>query len=354
MEGRSGMEKDSTSIGTNCYFSAIASALEHLDHLEVMLGLTAFDFTFKDPESFTLLDVSNGIEDYLSPVDTLVFEKKPQSFFRNAMFYLRDIWDEQDTSYAILPLEISNASDFVSLCLEYTRQNIPIILELNVAALKHEYKRIGALVPRGRAAIHMINLLDVDHESCRIIDAQFRANGRITTDSIMHGMSYVKPPSAYAFTLSNSIKTKKHFMIEHMTRSVYPQLVNGVTYESNKSLTNFVNDFSSVVDWLYNRYEKFMYPAFSYILYPHRLERRGCSTLYAKFSTLFDMPEWQHIIGLAKKSGELWYALDMITDKCFLKDESADYFKQAVSELIKEIYRTDSAVLDNMKKILEL
>lgn len=53
MDGRNGMEKDPklNSIGTNCYFSAIASALEHLNHLEVMLGLTAFDFAFKDAES---------------------------------------------------------------------------------------------------------------------------------------------------------------------------------------------------------------------------------------------------------------------------------------------------------------
>ena len=342
------------SIGVNCYYSAIASALGYLNHLEVMFGLTAFDFLFKDIESFTLLEVPNGIEEYLSPLDPLIFAKKPKSFFRNTVFLLREIWDECDTSYDILPLEAYTENDFVSLCFEYTRKSIAIILELNVALLRDEYERMGALLPRGKDAIHMVNLFDVDNKSCHIIDAQFRANGRIAIDSIIRGTSYAKCPTAYAFILLNSIKPKECFIIEHMKRSVYPQYVNGTIYESKKSLTNFVCDFNSVVDCLYNRYKQFMYPAFSYILYPHRLERRGCSTLYANFPNLFGIPEWSSIIGLAKKSGELWYALDMIMDKCFLKGESASYFKHAVSELIKEIYTTDGAVLDNMKRILEL
>lgn len=338
-------------IGSNCYYSSIACALEHLNHLEVMLGLTAFDLMFKDVESFVSLDITGGIESYLSPTDPLIFEKKPNALFPNTIFAIREAWDEFDKNYDIIGLKIPVPNNFTKFCLEYVRDNIPIILTVNVSTLADEYKHIGALIPRGRASIHMINLFNFNHDYCYVVDTQFRVAGWIKTESIKNAFYSIEEPTISVFLLSNSLKTEKELLTMHIDRSISPQLVNGFYYDGSTGLKNFIENFETIVNLLYERFGRYAFPVLSHVLYAHRLERRGCGFLYAKLPTLLEIPDWRIITALAKKSGELWYALDLNIDKSFLKGESATVFENKVKKLLSEIYITDANVLDSLNKI---
>lgn len=77
-------------IGMDCTHNAIASALNFLGHIDLMLEITAYDFLYRDVDSFISLDVNGPITDYLSKTNPLIFDIRPHSVFLDTGISNRD------------------------------------------------------------------------------------------------------------------------------------------------------------------------------------------------------------------------------------------------------------------------
>ena len=338
-------------IGMDCTHNAIASALNFLGHIDLMLEITAYDFLYRDVDSFISLDVNGPITDYLSKTNPLIFDIRPHSVFLDTGISNRDkllndsIWIE--TPY----VEYSDYSQFETILQRYSDESTPLVISLNVSALKEDYKQMGANCPRGTHSFHLVNVFDKKGQTCKVVDTQFHANGYVPIANIFTAMSELEHPEIHALLLKEPLPSFSELLLEHLKHSLFTKQIGGHEYYRENPLVAFMRDLPEILLKLERQYGIYAHPVLSYILNGHRLERRGCGALYNLFHNQVPLLNWKTISQCAVSSGRLWYQFDTVLDKNFLRGKSIAAISDDLFSLLQTILWNDRIVYANMEGI---
>lgn len=338
-------------IGPNCYYNALSASLDFWGHIDIMLLHTGYDFLYKDIKSFIHLNITGDIEDYLLKRNPLIFAIRPDTFFENTICQARELNVEVNTGYLVVPLETKSFASAKSICKEYCEKGFPIIVAIDVSALKDDYGSIGATIP-GTASRHLINILDIRDDKCWIVDSQLRANGYINLDSVIRAASSF----GYNFRMLNledGVPSTKELLKNHIIRNLNIKTIGGYEYDSINAMDRFIGDFNEILQILEHMYGMYAHSVLSYILWPQRLERRGCGVLYHKIADKVNNSLWSEITKAAEESGALWYQIDAIMDKNFLKDRPILNISKKIVNILERIYELDKTIYSKMELMLQ-
>lgn len=82
----------------------------------------------------------------------------------------------------------ANKDFLIELKRKYLDKDISVMVAISAVKLKQEYLNIGVDHVLGDNSLHYINLIDMNEDTCTIIDTNFKVKGKIPTDSFINSL----------------------------------------------------------------------------------------------------------------------------------------------------------------------
>lgn len=344
-------------IGYTCFHMNISGIMELQDRLHYALAYTDLDFIY-DFQHFFTYDNPKRPEEYISKDNELIIEGSIDLLFHRDY---ADYIDNNTKSFNLFDYTVHVNPKEKDLAFEtlFIEQGIPLIFPCDHYYLFQEYREQFPAMYHFHTGGHSAVLVDVDfaHETCTILDKFYAA---LFTTSIE---KYIQAKTSEhlrnsKFLTANIVPTGlqrseeiRALLKKNIARTLPEEItINGNTYAKNiKGIQILINDLPTFLQEMSNLKGKYAPQFTTRVFRPIILQRIGFKNLIWNLSQ--EVEELQPILQPLEETMKKWLQVDMLCDKCFLKNDFLPDYTENYLHTFQSIYEAEAIILDTLSSI---